>query len=238
MYYNRDKLFEASMNEMIRSYEDDLVDAGHFPSEFINSMRKSQDFPVCLLTANDKIDVTRTDAGPIYTYAEGDRCFDIYHGIRGILDNLTPETEYVVVPLMKSGWEKIKNCTRDHIYVGRKLKLTPGIVALAMGACMLQNGVTNSNIASWGIAHNSGDVLEMYDNFTTNKIPENRLTSVLVDKLIVTRRFDVLEYLVKQAKRKSEDGKLPVWITDALNKRIDEIDCDEYRDFINLLIND
>lgn len=237
MYYNRDKLFEASMDEMIRSREDALVDAGHFPREFINSMRKSQDFPVCLLTANDRIVVTRTDAGPIYTYAEGDRCFDIYHGIRGILDNLTPETEYVVMPLMKSGWEKIKNCARDHIYVGRRVKLTPDIVALAMGACMLQNGVTNSNIASWAIAHNSADVLEMYDIFTTNKIPENRLTSVLVDKLIVTRRFDVLEYLVKQAKRKSEDGKLPTWIVDALNKRIDEIDCEGYRLFIILLIN-
>lgn len=238
MYYNRDKLFEASMDEMIRSREDALVDAGHFPREFINSMRKSQDFPVCLLTANDRIVVTRTDAGPIYTYAEGDRCFDIYHGIRGILDNLTPETEYVVMPLMKSGWEKIKNCARDHIYVGRRVKLTPGIVALAMGACMLQNGVTNSNIASWAIAHNSADVLEMYDIFTTNKIPENRLTSVLVDKLIATRRFDVLEYLVKQAKRKSEDGKLPTWIVDALNKRIDEIASDEYRIFIYSLIND
>lgn len=238
MYYNRDKLFEASMNEMLRSYDDSLVDAGIFPREFINSMRTSQDFPACLLTANDNIVVTRTDAGPIYTYAEGDRCFDIYHGIRGILDNLTPETECVVIPLMKSGWEKIKNCTRDHIYVGQKLKLTPEIVAMMMSACMLQNGVTNSNIASWGIAHNSGDVLEMYDNFTTNKIPENRLTSTLVDKLIVTRKFDVLEYLVKRAKQKSEDGKLPTWIVDALNKRIDEIASDEYRIFIYSLIND
>ncbi len=228
--------FKEFAREVFKDSIDTLAESG-IPFQLIHE-EKSACLPFCLLSPNDKVIVEKNGSGTIYKY-EGDACFDVYPGLRGVLDNIKPTTNRFVIPLLSSFWtvSPANPFTLNEITVGKTAEITPEWLRAAMTMCFDHKNMS-SNIVSWAIVHNSADVLSLYDLIKYDKIPENRLTSVLTDKLIVTRKFDVLEYLVREAKKNSKNGKLPAWIVDALNKRIDEIDCDEYRDFINSLIND
>lgn len=232
----RKNVLKELAEEIFKEDIEILVKSG-IPAKLVHN-ETSDCLPFCLLSPNDNVIIEKDASEIIYKYKD-DTCFTVYPGLRSVLDNIEPTTNRFVIPKLSPSWTTPNKApfALSEIVVDKTAEITPEWLKSAMVMCFDHKNMS-SNIASWAIAHNSAEVLSLYDFNTSNKIPENRLTSVLADKLIVTRRFDVLEYLVRESKKNSEDGKLPVWIVDALNKRFDEIASDEYRIFIYSLIND